>query len=153
MIDSRGLRAQLEAAQGEVKRLTRELTVAHQTPLAGRVAELETLVAQLKESRRELDAHWREREREHQARERALRDQLDAARATAAKTERELRRAGARLEKAELRLKKQPAPPRFVEGVKRLLASPGPKEQLRSALEEIARLEQRLSLTQPRRRR
>lgn len=153
MIDSREQRAQLEAAQGEVKRLTRSLAEARETPLVGRVAELETLVAKLKESRRELDAHWREREREHQARERDLRDQLDAARANALKTERELSRACARLEKLELRLKKQPAPPRFVESVKRMLVAPGTKEQLQDALKEIARLEQRLSLTQPRRRR
>jgi len=137
--ESRELRAQLEAAQGEVKRLHRALEQAR-APKPD-VAKLEVMVAELKQSRRDLEAHWKERERDWLTRERALRDQAEAAKKHAARVERLMDLAMARVEKLEAR-----APPGLIQTLEALLSDPSKEKALHAAKREIARLERQLNL-------
>ena len=138
--DSRELRAQLEAAQGEVKRLNRALEQARAAKPD--VAKLEVTVAELKQSRRDLEAHWKERERDWQTRERLLRDQAETAKKHAARVERLLDLAMARVEKLEAR----PSPPGLIATLEAMIADPSKEKALHAAKREIAKLERQLNL-------
>ncbi len=138
--DSRELRAQLEAAQGEVKRLNRALEQARAP--RPEVAKLEVTVAELKQSRRDLEAHWKERERDWHMRERMLRDQAETAKKHAARVERLMDLALARVEKLEAR----PSPPGLIRTLEALLADPSKEKALHAAKREIAKLERQLNL-------
>ena len=138
--EGRELRAQLEAAQGEVKRLSRALEQGRVS--RPDVAKLEVTVAELKQSRRDLEAHWKERERDWQARERSLREQAETAKKHSVRVERLLDLAMARVEKLEAR----PSPPGLIRTLEALIADPSKEKALHAAKREIARLERQLNL-------
>lgn len=163
MDDARALRARLEAAQGEVKRLTRALeearaprTTSREDTLTRDVARLEALVAHAKESRRQQEAHWKEREGDWQVRERALKDQVDALRREVKATERQLERVEARAGKLDARVKQlqvQRPAPKVLATLQGLLSGRDHRAEVQLLLREVARLKQKLSLQQPRLRR
>lgn len=154
--DARALRERLERAQGEVKRLTRALEAARAPREDGEVTRLEGLIARHAKHREELEQHWRERERDWQRRERALRDQVDALLSEATRTRRELERAetlAAKLERRVNQLQSRRPAPRLLASLRQALASPETKAEVEALLRKVAKLEQQLSLHQPRRRR
>lgn len=160
MSDARELRERLERAQGEVKRLGRALadarTAGRDDGLERDVARLAAQVEHHEAHRREREEHWRERERDWQLRERALRDQVEVLQVQLKKATRTLERAEARAAKLEARLTqlqaRRPAP-KLLASLQQALTAPETKAEVQELLRKVARLEQQLSLQQPRRRR
>lgn len=160
MSDPRELRERLERAQGEVKRLTRALADARDTARDGKlereVGRLAAQIAHHDAHRRETEQHWRAREREWQLRERALRDEVDALRLLVTKSSRELQRAeahAAKLERRVAQLQARRPAPKLLASLRQALTHPDTKQEVETLRRKVARLEQQLSLQQPRRRR
>jgi len=147
MDEGRDLRAALEAAQAEVKRLTRELALARGSSPKER--ELADALAHLKKSARERADVDAERLESHRQRERELRDDLDAAHLRIKKLEGDAKKFGRVLERLEKLERSRPSVTRravaAVTAVTQALQPAAQRRELDDAKREIVRLNLLLS--------
>ena len=109
MDEGKSIRDALEAAQARVKALTIELEA--QRRRAPELAAVQSRLTHLERSSQERFLSYEDRLDRHRARERELRDGLEAARAELKSTKQDLDRTMRKLEKAEAQLAKKKKEP------------------------------------------